>query len=297
MSFKNRKVSIQDIEFNKYKLEIKPLESGAGYTIGHTIHTMFHSLGSHKIIDLSLNCKNGKFPHLGLKESYVEISLNFNQLFFTQKEERKEYSLTFHKAGEYYTNDILCNNLQCINKSPVYLFTKLDDNALVLNWTVQYGEGVQTTNKLFDICYSPVYVEDYKISPSRVKDNLNYECLIVILVSHVHLDVSQLLNKLVQEFYQALNTLISEDLLSQIDDSYIPIEEIKSNSLLSKPIEILNISDRSVNCLIQEGISIIGDLISKTEGEIIKIPHLGNKCLHEIKEALLKNSLHLKEEI
>ena len=302
------------IEFNKEKdsfnsaqLVAEPLESGYGQTLGNMLRrVLLSSIRGAAVTSIKIEGVTHEFSSIpGIIEDVTEIILNIKQLAIKLND--VESSKIYIKANgpkEIKASDIECGaHVEVLNKD-LHICT-LDSKAKI-NMTLNVDEGkgyvpaVKHSNGedaplgtiFIDSFFSPVRKVSFKVENSRVGQVTDYDKLIM----QIETDGS-----VVPEDSVAYAARIIDEQLKMFINFEDPVEEVvvptkeepQLNVNLLRKVEELELSVRSANCLKNDEIIYIGDLVQKTESEMLRTPNFGRKSLNEIKEILATMNLEL----
>jgi len=300
----------------------EPLERGFGLTLGNALRrVLLSSLQGAAVTSIKIENVLHEFSSLaGVREDVTDIVLNVKQLAIRmQGEGPKRLQLSATGPGEVKAGDIaVTGDIEVMN--PDLVLCHLDDGAtLNMELTADTGKGyVPAANNRpadapiglipVDALYSPVRQVSYKVDPTRVGQDLDYDKLTLTVETD---------GTVTPEDAVAYAGRILQDQLAlfvHFDDSSVtrsaPIgvavpsaapaetgDTATINRFLLKKVDELELSVRSANCLKNDNIIYIGDLVQKTEAEMLRTPNFGRKSLNEIKEVLSSMGLRLGMEI
>ena len=293
--------------FNSAQLVAEPLESGYGQTLGNMLRrVLLSSIRGAAVTSIKIEGVTHEFSSIpGIIEDVTEIILNIKQLAIKLND--VESSKIYIKADgpkEIKAGDIECGaHVEVLNKD-LHICT-LDSKAKI-NMTLNVDEGkgyvpaVKHSNGedaplgtiFIDSFFSPVRKVSFKVENSRVGQVTDYDKLIM----QIETDGS-----VIPEDSVAYAARIIDEQLKMFINFEDPVEEIVTptkeepqlNVNLLRKVEELELSVRSANCLKNDEIIYIGDLVQKTESEMLRTPNFGRKSLNEIKEILATMTLEL----
>ena len=288
----------------------EPLERGFGLTLGNSLRrVLLSSLQGAAVTAIRIDGVLHEFSSIpGVREDVTDIVLNVKQLAVkVQQEGTKRLHLTATGPGEVKAGQITAvANVEIMN--PDMVICTLDQGAtLNMELTVETGKGYvpAASNRPvdapiglipIDALYSPVRQVAYKVENTRVCQELDYDKLTMTVETD---------GTVTPEDAVAYSARILQDQLQL----FINFEEPKAvtakpeeekptlNKYLLKKVDELELSVRSANCLKNDNIIYIGDLVQKTEAEMLRTPNFGRKSLNEIKEVLASMGLRLGMEI
>ncbi len=283
----------------------EPLERGYGLTLGNALRrVLLSSLQGAAVTSVHIDGVLHEFSTIpGVREDVTDIILNLKSLALkVQAEGQKKIYLKANKPGQVYAGSIETDSsVEIINKD--LLICTLDKNANVqMEISVDTGKGYvpSSQNKSedapigyfpIDAIYTPVEKVAYKVEHTRVGQVTNYDKLIMEIRTNGSLSPEDAI---------ALSARILQDQLQPFINFEEPASEeekkedneLPFNKHLLCRVDELELSVRSANCLKNENIVYIGDLVQKTENEMLRTPNFGRKSLNEIKEILGQMGLH-----
>jgi DNA-directed RNA polymerase subunit alpha len=288
---------------------ISPLEKGFGTTLGNSFRRILLSvLQGAAIIAVKIEGVEHEFATIpGVKEDVVEVVLNLKQVVLRYAgTEKKKISLKVNAHGPVTAGMIdTPHDVEVINTDHVICHLDKGYN-LNMEFTISTGKGYVSANENrqhvsslgvipIDAIFSPVKRAAFKIENSRVGSETEYDKLLLTVETN---------GSLSPDLALGLSAKILQDQLS-IFSSFTEIEEVKVDEDNKLPFDInllrrvddLELSVRSHNCLKNDNIRYIGDLVVRTEAEMLKTPNFGRKSLNEIKELLISMNLRFGMEI
>jgi DNA-directed RNA polymerase subunit alpha len=288
------------------RIVAEPLERGFGMTLGNALRrVLLSSLQGAAVTALRIDGVLHEFSSLqGVREDVTDIVLNVKQLAIRmQGEGPKRLQLSATGPGEVTAGQIqTTGDIEIAN--PDLVLCTLDDGAkLSLELTVDIGKGYvpAVMNRPedapiglipVDAIYSPVRRVAYRVEPTRVGQVTDYDKLIMDVETDGTVapeDAMALAARILQDQLQ-LFINFDEPRERKVDDEH---EELPFNRNLLRKVDELELSVRSANCLKNDNIVYIGDLVQKTEQEMLRTPNFGRKSLNEIKEVLTTMGLGL----
>jgi DNA-directed RNA polymerase subunit alpha len=299
-------VNVQENDGRKGVLVAEPLERGFGLTLGNAIRrVLLSSLQGAAITSVKIKGVVHEFSTIpGVKEDLTDILLNLKSVAVKvhspglKKMYIKATGPGEIRAGNFETD----SETEIMNKDQ--LIMTLDSNAdIEIEANIETGKGyvsaeiAEDENKIIgeiklDAMFSPVVKATYKIENSRVGQVTDYDKLIFEVETNGVIspdDAIALASRILQDQLQAFINFDEPEI--QQDQS--AAEKLSFNSNLLKKVEELELSVRSANCLKNDNIIYIGDLVQKTESEMLRTPNFGRKSLNEIKEVLTQMELNL----
>lgn len=303
---KPRVVDVQEINSNHAKVVLEPLERGFGHTLGNALRRiLLSSMPGAAVVDAEIEGVLHEYTSIeGVQEDVIEILLNLKELS-VRMHEGTEATLTISKsgAGPVLASDIqVPHNVEIVN--PDQVIANLADNGK-LNATlkVEIGRGyVPATAReeadesraighlRLDATFSPVRRVAYSVERARVEQRTDLDKLIIDLETNGSIDPEEAIRRAANILRDQLSIFV--DLQGTEETVAVP-QEAEIDPVLLRPVDDLELTVRSANCLKAENIYYIGDLIQRTEVELLKTPNLGKKSLTEIKDILATHELSL----
>ncbi|KAF0175578.1 MAG: DNA-directed RNA polymerase subunit alpha [Hyphomonadaceae bacterium] len=284
----------------------EPLERGFGMTLGNALRrVLLSSLQGAAITAVQIDGVVHEFsPIQGVREDVVDIVLNLKQVAIKMRGEGpKRLMLKGTGPGEVKAKDIqVTGDIEILN--PEHVICTLDDGAqLRMELTVNAGKGYVPAERnrpddapigliAVDSLYSPVKRVAYRVDNTREGQVLDYDKLIIEVETNGALrpeDAIAYAARILQDQLQVFITFEEPKKATASADK----PDLPFNPSLLKKVDELELSVRSANCLKNDNIVYIGDLIQKSEAEMLRTPNFGRKSLNEIKEVLSAMGLHL----
>jgi DNA-directed RNA polymerase subunit alpha len=287
----------------------EPLERGFGMTLGNSLRrVLLSSLQGASVTAIRIDGVLHEFSSIpGVREDVTDIVLNIKQLAIRMLGDGpKRLHLTGTGPGEIKAGQISAvSNVEVLNKDLV--LCTLDEGATVnMELTVETGKGyVPATRPAdapiglipVDALFSPVRQVAYKVEPTREGQILDYDKLTLTIETDGTVSPDDSLAIAARILQDQLQLFIN----FEEPRAAVPVTEeekpIIFNRNLLKKVDELELSVRSANCLKNDNITYIGDLIQKTEAEMLRTPNFGRKSLNEIKEVLASMGLRLGMEV
>ena len=288
----------------------EPLDRGFGLTLGNALRrVLLSSLQGAAITSVQIDNVLHEFSSVaGVREDVTDIVLNLKGVAIRMDVEGpKRLSISAKGPGVVTAGNISESaGIEILNKD--HVICHLDDGASVfMELTVNTGKGYVSADKNrpedapiglipIDAIYSPVRKVSYEVTPTREGQVLDYDKLTIKIETDGSLTPDDAVAYAARILQDQLAIFVNfEEPESARGDS---LEDgIEFNPLLLKKVDELELSVRSANCLKNDNIVYIGDLIQKTEAEMLRTPNFGRKSLNEIKEVLSGMGLHLGMEV
>ncbi|EAT11890.1 DNA-directed RNA polymerase subunit alpha [Bermanella marisrubri] len=302
-----RHIQVEQVSNTQAKVTLEPLERGFGHTLGAALRRiLLSSMPGAAIVEVEIDGVLHEYSTIeGVQEDVIEILLNLKGVA-VRLHERDEAFLTLHKtgAGQVTAADIqLDHGVEIAN--PEHVIANLSDKGeLKMTIKVAAGRGYETVEsrnqneeetkaigKLqLDATYSPVKRVAYGVENARVEQRTDLDKLVIDLETNGTIEPEEAIRRSATILQQQLAVFV--DLENEAEPE--PEEqEDEIDPILLRPVDDLELTVRSANCLKAENIYYIGDLIQRTEVELLKTPNLGKKSLTEIKDVLASRGLSL----
>lgn len=298
--------SIEEIGPHRGRIVLEPLERGFGHTLGNALRrTLLSSIPGAAITQVEIAGVVHEYSTIeGVKEDVLDILLNLKNVALRMTG-RNTAKLRLKKegAGEVTAADIaLDHDVEVMN--PESYIATLTGGSLDVVLTVSRGRGYQPAASRahlseeeadlvgglpVDASFSPVRRVSYAVEAARVEQRTNLDKLVLDVSTNGGIAPADAVRAAARILAEQLQVFV--DLEQQGGAGDTEAEAI--NPMLLRPIEDLELTVRSANCLKAENIHFIGDLVRRTEGDLLKTPNLGKKSLTEIKDVLESHELSL----
>ncbi len=313
MGIKKPEISLNESEDKAYaQFTVEPLERGFGITIGNSLRRiLLASLPGAAAVGIKISGVDHEFSTIkGVKEEVTEIILNIKEIRFKMKE-TDSYSkvkcyLTADKAGEVYARDIVTEaGVEIL--TPDKLICTLDEGGSIdMVIYVATGRGWVPADKnkgkndpigyiAIDSLFTPVVKANFQVEPTRVDKSIDYDKLTIDLTTDGTISAKEIISLAAKVLNDHIKLFVDLDETIKNAGDIFPVKvEDDAKKVLATLIEDMEMSVRAHNCLKRAGISTIGELIEKTEDELLRLPNFGRRTFDEIKATLEKLGLHLK---
>ena len=288
----------------------EPLERGFGLTLGNALRrVLLSSLQGAAITSVQIDGVLHEFSSIpGVREDVTDIVLNIKDIAIKmQGEGPKRMVLKKQGPGAVTAGDIgTVGDVQILN--PGLVICNLDEGAEIrMEFTVNTGKGYVPAERNraedapiglipVDSLYSPVKKVSYRVEPTREGQILDYDKLTLTIETNGAISPEDAVAYSARILQDQLNVFVNFEEPKR-EEAAPSIPELAFNPALLKKVDELELSVRSANCLKNDNIVYIGDLIQKTEAEMLRTPNFGRKSLNEIKEVLAQMGLHLGMEV
>ncbi len=303
-----RVVAVKEESNNKATVVIEPLERGFGHTLGNTFRRiLLSSIPGYAITDVQIDGVAHEFSTIdNIKEDVVEILLNLKGVAFRVdgREEDKEFEISLSKSG---SGSVTAGDIQLSDgmsvADPSHVICNIAGNGSI-NMTMLVKEGIgyepaiKTKNDeesrsigslVLDASYCPVSRVSYEVENARVEQRTNLDKLLLSIDTDGSISAQEAIQMAARILIEQMVVFVDFEMSAPVEEES---EEEKLNPILLKPIDELELTVRSANCLKAENIQYIGDLIQRTEVDLLKTPNLGKKSLNEIKAVLAEMGLN-----
>ncbi len=291
---------------NVASLIAEPLERGFGLTLGNALRrVLLSSLQGAAITAIQIDGVLHEFSSIaGIREDITNIVLSVKEIAINYEEEgSKRLTLSKRGPGAVKAGDIeVSGDIEILN--PELVICHLDDGAEInMELTVNTGKGYTPAEENrpddapigfipVDALFSPVRRVSYKVDATREGQRLDYDKLTLTVETNGAVTPEDAIAFAARILQDQLDVFVNFD---EPEQEIVPeaAPELAFNPALLKKVDELEFSVRSANCLKNDNIVYIGDLIQKSENEMLRTPNFGRKSLNEIKEVLAQMGLHL----
>ena len=302
-----RVVKVQPISATHAKVTIEPFERGFGHTLGNALRRiLLSSMPGAAIAEAEIEGVLHEYTTIeGVQEDVVDILLNLKAVAI-RMHNRDESDLTISKKGPgpVTAGDIVCDHdVEIVNPDLVIAnLTQAGELKMLLKAVRGRGYRPATQRAVFeeqtrpigrlqlDASFSPVRRVTYNVESARVEQRTDLDKLIVDIETNGTIDPEEAIRRAGSILKSQLEVFV--DLQGQ-DEIATSMAESQIDPILLRPVDELELTVRSANCLKAESINYIGDLVQRTEVELLRTPNLGKKSLTEIKEVLESHGLAL----
>ena len=308
---KPKTINVVPLGANRAKVTLEPFERGYGHTLGNALRrVLLSSMVGHAATEVTIAGVLHEYSSIdGVQEDVVNILLNLKGVVF-KLHNRDEVTLSLRKDGEgpVTAADIQTpHDVEIINPEHVILNLsqggKIDMQIKVENGrgyvpgTVRrYGdESPKSIGRIvLDASFSPVKRVSYTVESARVEQRTDLDKLVLEIETNGAVTAEDAVRSSAKILVEQLAVFAQlEGELTDIFNAPAPRSSQQFDPILLRPVDELELTVRSANCLKAENIYYIGDLIQRTENELLKTPNLGRKSLNEIKEVLASRGLTL----
>jgi len=288
---------------------IEPLEPGFGYTLGNSLRrTLLSSIPGAAVTGIRIEGVLHEFSTVeGVKEDVTEIILNIKNLVVSSEHDEPITAyLRKQGAGQVTAADISAPAGVEVHNPDLHIATLNDKASFELELTIERGRGyVSATQNRdeyaeaghipVDSIYSPVMKVTYRVEATRAGERTDFDRLVVDVETKPSMaprDAVASAGRTLVELFGLARDLNEE--AEGIEIGPAPVEAVLSNEL-STPIESMDLSVRSYNCLKREGINTISELVALSEHQLMNIRNFGQKSVDEVRDKLVEMGLSLKD--
>ncbi len=305
---KPRIIEVEALGDNHAEVEMEPFERGYGHTLGNALRrVLLSSMIGYAPTEVTIAGVVHEYSSLdGVEEDVVDLLLNLKGVVF-KLHNRDEVTLSLNKEGEgvVKASDIeLPHDVELVN--PDHVIAHLTAGGkLDMQVKVEKGRGYvpgnirrlsEDTNKtigriILDASFSPVRRVSYAVESARVEQRTDLDKLVMNIETNGVITPEEAIRQSARVLVDQLNVFAALEGTETAAEA--PARAPTVDPILLRPVDDLELTVRSANCLKAENIYYIGDLIQRSENELLKTPNLGRKSLNEIKEVLASRGLTL----
>jgi DNA-directed RNA polymerase subunit alpha len=304
---KPRVANVQEITPLRARVTLEPMERGFGYTLGNAIRrVLLSSIPGFAITEVKIDGVVHEYSTIdGVQEDVVDILLNLKGVAL-KLNSKTETILTLNKSGEGVVTAAdfdTGHDAEIVNPEHVIAHLTKGGN-LNLEVKVEMGRGYQPVPArakvnqedralgfiMVDASFSPINKVSYQVENARVEQRTDLDKLIIDVETNGIVDPEQAIRDAATILMGQLSVFANlEGAPTEEEEAAAP----QVDPILLRPVDDLELTVRSANCLKAENIFYIGDLIQRSENELLKAPNLGRKSLNEIKDVLASKGLTL----
>lgn len=301
-----KNIVVDQVNQEHAKVTLEPLERGFGHTLGNALRRiLLSSMPGSAINEAEIEGVVHEYSTIeGVQEDVVDILLNLKEVA-VQMHEREEATLNVSKQGPgvVTAGDIqLDHDVEIVNKDHIIANLSAGTN-LNMKLKVAKGRGYEPADARetdeetrglgrlqLDATYSPVRRVSYVVESARVEQRTDLDKLVIDLETNGTIDPEEAIRRAATILQQQLAIFVD---LEKEKEPEPEDEREEIDPILLRPVDDLELTVRSANCLKAENVYYIGDLVQRTEVELLKTPNLGKKSLTEIKDVLASKGLSL----
>mgnify|MGYP001818453117 FL=1 len=302
-----RVINVDEKTNTRAQVTLEPLERGFGHTLGNALRRiLLSSMPGCAITEVEIDGVLHEYSAIeGVQEDVIEILLNLKGVALVMNgKDEAELTLTKKGAGAVTAGDIQVDHDIEI-RNPEHLICNLNDKSEIsMKLTVARGRGYSPADSRenpeeetrsigrlqLDATFSPIHRVSYVVEAARVEQRTDLDKLVLDLETNGTIDPEEAIRRAATILQQQLAVFVD---LESDSESESVIEEDEVDPILLRPVDDLELTVRSANCLKAENIYYNGDLVQRTEVELLKTPNLVKKSLTEIKDVLASRGLSL----
>jgi DNA-directed RNA polymerase subunit alpha len=302
-------VQVKEVSDSSGQFVIEPLERGYGVTIGNALRrVLLSSLRGLAITAVKIDGVQHEFSTIdGVTEDVSDIILNLKEVRFKADEMREGHlHLSLNGSGNWTAEDIdeATSDYEVLNPDQ-HIATMAEDAEVNVDLRVGYGRGYipSEENKreddpigviAVDSIFTPIKNVNYSVKPTRVGEKIDYEKLVLNVETDGSITPEEAVTQAASILRDHVNFFIQleEEPEPVVEEQEVDEEVKRIRELLAQPVDELDLSVRSHNCLKAASIKTIGDLVRREEDEMLKFRNFGRKSLQELVEVLEERGLH-----
>jgi DNA-directed RNA polymerase subunit alpha len=303
---KPRLVEIEQLTSTRAKVTLEPLERGFGHTLGNALRRiLLSSMPGAAVTEVQIEGVLHEYSSKeGIHEDVLDILLNLKGLAI-RLEGKDVATLTLSKSGEgpVTAADISHDGDVQIMNPDHHICQLIGDSNISMSITVETGRGYMPASTritsdeersigrlLVDSSFSPVSRIAYTVESARVEQRTDLDKLVIDMTTNGTIEPEEAIRRAATILAEQLEAFVD---LRDFSEPENKVEKPEFEPILLRPVDDLELTVRSANCLKAESIRYIGDLVQRTEVELLKTPNLGKKSLTEIKDVLASRDLKL----
>lgn len=302
------RISMEKVSDFSAKFSVEPLERGFGYTLGNMLRrVLLSSLPGAAITSIKIEGVAHEFSTIpGVKEDVADIILNLKELVLKlQNGESATIRIEAKGPKEIKAKDItLPSEVEVVNPN-LHIATVNKEGKIEMEMVVEKGRGYVPAERNkkpsapigtipMDSLFSPIRRVSYIVESARVGQRTDYDRLILEVETNGGIDPAEAVS-LAAKIVNDHMVLFMEQSPDKAEEVVFVPDELRKDKSLDLPIEDMDFSVRSYNCLKRQGINTIQHLINNTEADLLNIRNFGTKSIEEVKEKLSALDLSLKQ--
>ncbi|NCG06035.1 MAG: DNA-directed RNA polymerase subunit alpha [Gammaproteobacteria bacterium] len=302
-----RVIKVDEKSQTRALVTLEPLERGFGHTLGNALRRiLLSSMPGCAVTEVEIDGVLHEYSAIeGVQEDVIEILLNLKGVALVMNgKDEAELTLTASGAGVVTVGDIQTDHDIEIRNPEHVICTVTGDHPLMIRVVAQRGRGYSPADSRadsdeetrsigrlqLDASFSPIRRVSYVVDSARVEQRTDLDKLVIDLETNGTIDPEEAIRRAATILQQQLAVFV--DLEGQTQAAAAEAAD-EVDPILLRPVDDLELTVRSANCLKAENIYYIGDLVQRTEVELLKTPNLGKKSLTEIKDVLASRGLSL----
>lgn len=304
---KPRVVKVQPTTDRQARITIEPFERGFGHTLGNALRrVLLSSMPGAAIVEVEIDGVLHEYTSIeGVQEDVVDILLNLKEVAISMHtRDEAEFRISKKGPGPVVAGDIEAGHDVEILNPELVIANLTQAGELNLTLTAVRGRGYRPAVQRatfeepagpigrlqLDASFSPIRRVTYTVESARVEQRTDLDKLIIDIETNGTIDPEEAIRRAGSILKDQLSVFVD---LEGRDEGAAAMAEAQIDPILMRPVDELELTVRSANCLKAESINYIGDLVQRTEVELLRTPNLGKKSLTEIKEVLESHGLSL----
>lgn len=300
-------ITVTQVGANKSRVVIEPLARGFGHTLGNALRrVLLSSMPGYAITQVKIEGALHEYSAIeGIKEDVIEILLNLKSLALRLDDTVEQANLVLVKSG---VGPVLASDIRVeaglVLANPNHLIAHITEpkKTLEIHLTVSKGRGYVAATQLpeetlvnvgavaLDASFCPVRLVTFDVESARVEQRTDLDKLILTVETNGSADPEELVKQAATMLHEQIGVFVD---LQAGNGGHHLLARRDFDPILLRPVDDLELTVRSANCLKSEEVFLIGDLIQKTEAELLKMPNLGKKSLTEIRTILSERGFTL----
>jgi len=285
-------IKIDMIDDNTAKIVLEPFERGFGHTVGFSLRrTLLSSMPGCAISSFKVEGVMHEYTTMnGLQDDFVQVKLNLKSVVVALGDEysSEEFKLEVKGPCQIKAGDIDTEGKATIFNPDLVLATLNSSDTFTMYVTVERGIGYvpasssdEDVNAIkIDASYSPINRVIYKVEDARVENRTDLDKLVLEVETNGSISPDDAIRWSASVLQHQLSSFVELQVAQQVDDS----QGYTVNPKLYEKVDTLELTVRAANCLKSENIRYIGDLVTRSESQLLRTPNLGRKSLAEIKK-------------
>ena len=296
-----KSADITMLDDNTAKIVLEPFERGFGHTVGFALRrTMLSSMPGSAITSFKVDGVSHEFSAMeGLHDDFVQVKLNLKSVVIALDDayDHEEFKLEVKGPCKITAGDIDTEGKATIYNPDLVIATLNSDQTFSMHVVVERGVGYSPVAEdsseigsiLIDASYSPIKRVIYKVENARVENRTDLDKLVLEVETNGSISPDDAVKWCASVLQHQLSTFVELRVEQQADQS----TGYTVNPALYEKVDTLELTVRAANCLKSENIRYIGDLVTRSEAQLLRTPNLGRKSLAEIKNMLADLGLSL----
>ncbi len=308
VEFRRPMIKMEPIDDSTARFIVEPLERGFGYTLGNSVRrVLLSSLAGAAVTSIKSDSISHEFAVIeGVREDVINIILNLKSLVLKMNDESQAtVRLAVKGPKEVKGSDIQCPaGVEVIN-GDLHIATLNKKANIDMELTVEKGRGYASAERNkkssdaigvvpIDSIFTPIKKVSYSVDHTRVGQRTDYDKLVLEVTTNGSMTPAEAVSAAGQIINEHMDLFMEQNMMEERETIFAPVEA-EVEATLNSPIEDLELSVRSYNCLKRQGIDTLDQLLESSEIDLMNIRNFGSKSIEEIKEKLTELDLSLKQ--